>query len=151
MLYYEDGDLLTGPYDIICHQTNCQGIMGAGLAKQIADRYPMVEYRNIYYYNHAKHPMLGTILGTRLPDNKVCINLYAQNRFGRKGRYTDYQAFQQCLDRLVNELEDSANEIIAFPYGIGCGLAGGDWSVIEPMLEEFSNKVKNKVIIVKKV
>ena len=28
--------------DILCHQVNCQGVMGAGLAKQIRSKYPEV-------------------------------------------------------------------------------------------------------------
>jgi hypothetical protein len=27
---------------------------------------------------------------------------------------------------------------IAFPYGIGCGLAGGNWKRYEEMIEEFA-------------
>jgi hypothetical protein len=25
---------------------------------------------------------------------------------------------------------------VALPYNIGCGLANGEWSVVEPMIEE---------------
>ena len=24
---------------------------------------------------------------------------------------------------------------VAFPWGIGCGLAGGDWNIVKPMIE----------------
>jgi hypothetical protein len=27
---------------------------------------------------------------------------------------------------------------LAFPYGIGCGLAGGDWKVYETMLRDWA-------------
>ena len=36
MLQYKNGDILEAEEKIICHQTNCLGIMGAGLALQIA-------------------------------------------------------------------------------------------------------------------
>ena len=32
-------------------------------------------------------------------------------------------------------------ESVAFPYGIGCGLAGGNWEEYQAMLEEFANMV----------
>lgn len=41
------GDILTpveNPDDlvVVCHQVNCMGVMGAGLAKQVRNRYPGV-------------------------------------------------------------------------------------------------------------
>lgn len=47
------GDILTTPTQnedtVICHQVNCCGVMGAGLAKQIRDKWPVVfdEYKKI--------------------------------------------------------------------------------------------------------
>lgn len=32
MTYYK-GDLLKSPCNMICHQVNCQGVMGDGIAK----------------------------------------------------------------------------------------------------------------------
>lgn len=42
MIIYKDGDILTSTADVICHQVNCKGVMGAGLAKQIKQKYPAV-------------------------------------------------------------------------------------------------------------
>ena len=36
------GNILHSGADIIVQQVNCRGVMGAGLAKQIATRYPDV-------------------------------------------------------------------------------------------------------------
>lgn len=48
------GDILspnkTGHDVIICHQVNCLGIMGAGLAKQIREKFPCV-YQMYNYFN----------------------------------------------------------------------------------------------------
>lgn len=38
----EDQDLLEFKCDIFCHQVNCQGRMGSGIAKQIRNKYPIV-------------------------------------------------------------------------------------------------------------
>lgn len=37
-----DGDLLTTNANYICHQVNCQGRMGSGVARQIREKYPTV-------------------------------------------------------------------------------------------------------------
>ena len=47
MVVYKECDIFDSGADIICHQVNCQGVMGSGLAKQIRERYPIVyeEYK----------------------------------------------------------------------------------------------------------
>lgn len=49
MIKIVKGDILQASEDIIGHQVNCQGVMGAGLAKQIRNKYPHVydEYRKL--------------------------------------------------------------------------------------------------------
>ena len=49
MIYEVKGNLLDSSCDYICHQVNCQGIMGAGLAGQIRTHWPEVyeEYRTL--------------------------------------------------------------------------------------------------------
>lgn len=43
------------------------------------------------------------------------------------------------------------NCTVGFPDGIGCGLGGGEWTVISELLKEFSEKVKQDVYIVHKL
>lgn len=50
LTYYKNKSLLDLPPEIvICHQVNCQGVMGAGLAKQIRIRWPevYVDYKKL--------------------------------------------------------------------------------------------------------
>ena len=60
--------------------------------------------------------------------------MFAQYKFGRVKRYTDYKAFRNCLSDIKRIVP--AGTTIAFPHGIGCGLGGGKWEVILPMIEE---------------
>ena len=39
MIKIVKSNILDATEDIICHQTNCFGIMGSGLAKQIKEKY----------------------------------------------------------------------------------------------------------------
>ncbi|WP_223260709.1 hypothetical protein [Bacillus sp. LNXM65] len=43
MIKTVDGNILEASEDIICHQVNCKGVMGAGLAKQIKSKYPNIQ------------------------------------------------------------------------------------------------------------
>jgi len=148
MLEYVKGNLVTGNYDVFCHQVNCKGVMGAGIAKQIRDKYP--EVYHAYIANHRLGAdRLGTNLYVKTKDDRVCVNMFAQDCYGRDKRHTDYGAFRSCLVDLKDFLaHESENVIVAFPYGIGCGLAGGDWVLIQGMLKEFSEQVQQKVLIV---
>lgn len=147
MIYYADGDILTNDYKIFCHQVNCQKVMGAGLAKQIKDKYPEV----YQIYQDREYPYLGAIDWIPTSDNRICVNMYAQDFYGRDRRYTDYIAFVDCLNEIENEIITLPKEwSIAFPYGIGCGLGGGDWRIIEELLKDFSKRINQDVIIVRK-
>ena len=148
MLRYEKGNLVTGNYPIFCHQVNCQGVMGAGLAKQIRSKYPIV-YEEYKEYCQSTDNKLGTNYYTSTLGGRVCVNMFAQDKYGRNRRYTDYSAFKSCLDDLASYLNKNFKSLpVAFPYGIGCGLAGGDWNIILGMLTDFSQKVDNDVVIV---
>ena len=154
MLKFEKGNIVTGDYPIFCQQVNCKGVMGAGLAKQIRAKYPAVyaEYAELCE-EHKDKDLLGHVqyvydLGL---NNRICVNMFAQNGFGRDKRHTDYNAFKSCLNELADYLNNVNIQLpVAFPYMIGCGLAGGDWYIVLGILKDFSKQIKQDVIIVEK-
>lgn len=143
MIHYVKGNLLDSACDYICHQVNCQGVMGSGIAKQIRERWPEVYdfYKHRYDYVDATNcgitnQLLGTIDDVTLRDGsgRHVINMYAQFDYGYKGkRYTSYGAFDSALRYIAKRVP--AGSEIAFPKNIGCGLGGGNWKVISAMIE----------------
>lgn len=126
------GNILDVKRGIIVHQVNCKGVMGAGLALQIRRTYPEVylKYKDVCDTGHAS---LGTCLILSVGELSVA-NLFSQNGYGRGRCHTDYQALGKCL----NDLYEWANGCdIHIPYGIGCGLAGGDWSIVSVLIDTF--------------
>ena len=153
MLIYEKGNLLSGKYNVICHQVNCKGVMGAGLAKQIRNKYPFVyfDYTRALQYENAG---LGHIVVSHVDDGncKIIISMFGQDGYGRDKKYTDYNAFKECLKTLKKTLDAYSTSFIssvAFPENIGCGLAGGNWNIILPMIQEFADNIKQDVYIVR--
>jgi hypothetical protein len=152
MLKFVNGDIVDGLYPVFCHQVNCKGVMGAGLARHLRYKYPEV------YDNYVIRCRQGNLLGTIQPvichDGRVCVNMFAQIGYGRDMRYTNYMAFEMCLDSLaeyVNSLRlIDYEKAVAFPYGIGCGLGGGDWNTILGLIRQFADKIDIDVVIVKK-
>jgi len=142
MIHNIGGDLLTSDCKYIVHQCNCKTVgNGAGLAYYLNKKFP---YANTYIPNHHRTPGTIEIMGDGEKDRFV-INMYAQNY---PGRTTDYETaenrlnwFKQCLER-IGEIQDF--ESIAFPYEIGCGLAGGNWEKYCSLIEEFSKNIQDK-------
>lgn len=151
-VYFEIGNLLDAPVDYICHQVNCQGRMGSGIAKQIKERWPVVyeEYQKAFnnrtkeisdIFGGPTDPLIAgeTLLGhsqqIKVNDTQTVINMFAQQYYGYDGkRYTSYDAFWACLGGIRNSVPKGSK--IGFPAKIGCGLGGANWEVIFRMIEQ---------------
>lgn len=141
MIYYVKGNLLDSNCDYICHQVNCQGVMGSGIARQIRERWPrvFVSYRAYCDRNKLRNESpLGSIWGVEISlndDSRWVVNMFSQDNFGYDGsRFTSYDAFARCLEAMRDQLPKNAR--IGFPKNIGCGLGGGNWKVISALIEE---------------
>ena len=112
--------------DYIAQQVNCQGVMGAGLAKQIRKQHPNVytDYKTMCATFEPKK-LLGNYIIT---DN--VISIFGQLNYGydKSKTYTEYVALDKAFTDLNKALPSSKS--IAFPYRFGCGLANGDWRTI---------------------
>lgn len=139
MVHYVKGNLLDSNCDYICHQVNCQGVMGAGIAKQIRERWPEVyeSYKDTYieYMSYGSGWLLGKV--DFVPIHDTCqevVNMFCQDECGYDGsRYTSYDAFATALYNISYRVDVGAS--IGFPKNIGCGLGGGDWQIISRLIE----------------
>lgn len=112
MIKIIDGDLLNATEDIICHQVNCQGVMGSGVARQVKEKYPEV-FESYKKACKEISCLLGGVLYVSIKNKQQSIaNLFAQDSYGKQGLYTDYIALQSCL----NDLKHTTTGSIAFPY-----------------------------------
>ena len=136
------GNLLDSDCTYICHQVNCQGAMGSGIAKQIRERWPEVfsSYRSYYMrFLGNTSSLLGNIWGVKINDTQWVVNMFSQDNFGYDGsRFTSYDAFAECLIAMRDRF--SKGKTIGFPKNIGCGLGGGNWKVISALIEEILGK-----------
>lgn len=150
MIIYKKGDLLRSSCNIIVHQVNCQGVMGSGIAKQIRDKWPEVytDYQkfieNVYINKMAKdsEDLLGLISTSRVYDGGAVyvVNFFSQDQYlPRNICHTSTYAFRKCCEALKELIARHYVKdycVIGFPYKIGCGLAGGDWSIISKIIED---------------
>lgn len=130
-------DALLAKEDILAHQTNCKAVMGAGIAKQIKETYPEVfnDYRNYCNSFEKDIELLGTIRISDCKNGKKVASLFGQYAYNKYVK----QTIEKDLEKSLRLLHDYAKEnglSVAFPYMIGCGLAGGNWDKIYPLIEE---------------
>lgn len=135
---YRNGDLLATDTQLILHGCNAKGVMGSGVAKLIRVKWPKAydDYRTSYDSYGLE---LGSIIQSRQPDGKIIINAITQETYGREGIHVSYWAIANVM-RMLDTIH-TVREIgeVAMPM-VGAGLAGGDWKVIEAIIE---NTAKN--------
>ena len=135
MIEIRKGDItLCDCADVICHQVNCRGVMGAGVAKAISKKWPIVklEYEAACTSAASPYDLLGIAQIVKVENGFGVVNLFGQLNYGRsKVCYTDYRALEKAM-KSVNNLFKGMT--IALPWKIGCGLAGGDWARVEEII-----------------
>lgn len=129
---YRKGDLLDSGLKFIAHGCNAQRQMGSGIAWSIRCKWPEV------FEVYRKSDMtMGNVLLTHTNAGIIVLNCITQEFFGRDPdvRYVSYDAIADCVKKIDNYFAVSKTiHEVGFPK-IGAGLANGDWSVIEKIIE----------------
>jgi len=133
--------LFNGEVDIIAHCCNCQNNFGSGVAKEIKERIPSAYEGDCY----AHEQMAGNLLGfyfVNHPDKHKVANIYAQEYYGtygdhykRTGRQLDYGALVVALTDFAEHCIEHEYTIVGFPYKFASDRAGGDWDVVQEIVE----------------
>ena len=129
------GDLLQMDAQIIAHQVNCTGVMGAGVARQIRSKIltggQFQTYQNLC--QEWKERLLGSCLIFQRKDTapgRYIANLFGENIPTGKQLDTDYDALARSFVKLKEKAAALGARCIAIPGYIGCGIAGGDWEIV---------------------
>lgn len=134
-----EGNLLHAPVDVIGHQVNCKGVMGAGIAKQLRSKYIGLYDHYKLYLASTPRP-LGTVSLYHEQGKPLVANIYGQDGYGRYGVHTDYDALASALSELYYVAHVHGMNV-GLPYGIGCGLAGGDWKIVYRIIKDIFTDV----------
>jgi len=130
---YIEGDLLEmdKQFDLIVHGCNCFQTMGSGIAKSIREKYPEA-WEIDRDCKLTPKQRLGTIKYTTIQNEPIIVDAYTQFRYGSDKMNADYNAIRSCMKAIKKEF---SGQKIGLPQ-IGAGLAGGDWDIIENIIEE---------------
>lgn len=117
---------------IIAHICNDRGLWGAGFVVALAHRYPKA--REEYIRHRMLYP-LGTTQMVRVDHNTYVANMIGQRgvRSSTNPVPLDLDALAKCLV-VVRDMVLRLNASVHMPR-IGCGLAGGRWEEVEPVVQ----------------
>lgn len=134
---YQTGDIFSVPADkmvVIAHIVNNVGVMGAGFALQVAQRWPSVltHYRSNFLW-----AQLGDIQFRDVDANITICNMFAQDGLpSATNRHPlNLVALRRCLLELADTLWETNGYEVWMPR-IGTGYGGGRWSLIEPIIRD---------------
>ncbi|MER6621580.1 macro domain-containing protein [Streptomyces sp. NPDC000931] len=121
---------------VIAHVCNDIGGWGKGFVLAVSRRWPEPEaaYRAWHRDRAANDFALGAVQMVQVERYVWVANMIGQRgtRTGSKGVPVRYEAVDTALGRLADRATE-LNASVHMPR-IGCGLAGGTWSRIEPLI-----------------
>lgn len=158
---------------IICQQVNCCGVMGAGLAKVIMDKFPLVKesydefYRDTDKGYKCHFNQLGTVdvipvdipnltladkvkfsLNDKINKSKLMVaNIYAQDFYGNPNKTGKVYTKLHHLTNAITALCIGYNLPIYIPKGIGCGYGGETWNCVYKELQKLAEKFDNLYLL----
>ncbi|MGY1969650.1 macro domain-containing protein [Nocardia gipuzkoensis] len=138
-IQYKTGDATTPDLQsptIIAHICNDIGRWGKGFVLAVSARWPQPEqaYRDWHRHRAQNDFGLGAIQLVHVEPNLHVANMIGQHgiRPTADNPPIRYTAVDQCLTALAHAAT-AHNASVAMPR-IGCGLAGGTWDKIEPLI-----------------
>lgn len=131
MLNVIHGDLFASDADAIVNAVNCVGVMGAGLARKFATRYPSL---NVAYREACAEGKLrpGSLHAYRVGARRLVINFPTKDHWRNPSQMS---FISDGLDALVDLAQRTGLTSIAVP-ALGCGLGGLALRDVQPLLEQ---------------
>lgn len=130
----------------LCHQCNCVTQRAAHLSKDVFNHYP---YANVYAGRDVIDTPGSIIVKGNGKDQRYIINMFGQYYPGTPkyplSKTDGLKAREKYFHKCLLEIAKIDNlESLAFPFGIGCGAAGGNWEYYFGTLKNFEKYVNEK-------
>ena len=125
----------------IIHSANCFHTFGAGIARQIKEKFPEAYKADCRYSRYGDKGKLGTFTYTEadLYPGKFIYNLYGQFTVGN-GRQTLYDAMVEGLEKIKIHAISKGLTKLGMPKWMGCRLGGGSWRVVWAIIQDTFEK-----------
>lgn len=120
---------------VFLHGCNAQGRMGAGVAKEVASRYPAAysQYRSACLVSVDDRDLVGTTIPVWVDPELLVVNAVTQQFYGKRGGAKP-EWIASCLKTVSEEVSTSSDTVFV-TVPVGCGLGGLDWADVHPLFE----------------
>lgn len=128
-----DGDLFESGAEVFVNAVNCKGVMGKGIAKQFAERYPvMLKTYKSCCANLQLRPGEVLVYPTGLEQPKFVYNVATKNHWRHISRWQwIISGASACMQRMV----ESDLHTIAMP-ALGCGEGRLDFDDVHKLISD---------------
>ncbi len=117
-------------HKIVAHVCNDAGAWGAGFVLALSRKWPDTRRRYL-----EDRPAIRSVQYVYVEDDVAVVNMVAQRGLRSRSNPVplDYDALDVCL-WMVADLAAEQSASVHMPR-IGCGLAGGKWERVEPLIK----------------
>lgn len=145
----EQGDMFEADADALVNPVNCKGVMGAGVAEQMMDRYP----GQCKIFNRESEGLVGVRPGNvyvsmaaqrDTNEDKLVVHVTTKDDWQDPTQLDWIESIAKQLDTMITEAVNAARQAgkdpdsidyVAMP-AIGCGHGGLSWPVVRGILED---------------
>ena len=136
----ETDDLFSSPAQCIVNAVNCQGVMGAGLARAFKEKMPKKYFET--YKEFCKYGLMEVGRVSFWSENENLDDATAASphsivcdfpTVGRLYKECKIEWIEEGLKSLRKDAETYKIQSIGIP-AIGCGIVGHDWNVVRKMI-----------------
>ena len=136
---YRDQNILDFEENLMIQQVNHMGLMGGGLALETRNMYrfcaePYAEFCRDNKWDTIKDNGLFMTFLINNDFQQLCF-VFGQRGVSAYRPQTDYLALKNGLVSVAKYAKEFSYNV-AIPFKLGCGLAGGDWGIVLPIIEE---------------
>lgn len=126
-------DLFSSTAQVWVNPVNCVGVMGAGIAKKFASKFPgmLNYYRHVCIEQKSVRPGYIITMQHDAPPPSWVVCLATKDHWKNPSQLS---WIADGLDNLAQWCKEYHIESLAMP-AIGCGLGGLDWNIVRPMIE----------------
>ena len=139
---YVSGDATSPDYGIIAHCCNNVGKWGKGFVLALSKKHPKAKNKYLSWYNFPPSLAINKFVVGNVQFVEVGSSLWVANIIGQDGIYPfdgilpiRYDAIKTGLEKVCNFSVENNNLPVHMPR-IGCGLAGGTWDKMEPIIKK---------------
>ncbi|MFP9116741.1 macro domain-containing protein [Flavobacterium sp. RNTU_13] len=137
-IQYIKGDATNPQHDgnkIIAHICNDVGVWGKGFVMAISKRWKNPEKRYREWFKSGQNFALGEVQFVQVQEDLWVANIIGQHKINKDEQGNApirYEAVKEALEK-VGAFATENTASVHMPR-IGCGLAGGKWEEIEPLI-----------------